>query len=84
MEVSPIAESRYFTRIQAALSKYSVWAVGGCKSWYKSESGGHITANWPWSLTRFWWETRRVAWGDFMKGKISGENTTERKLEAKL
>ncbi|KAJ3034960.1 hypothetical protein HDV00_004501 [Rhizophlyctis rosea] len=63
VEVTEEAESKYFEGIQEVL-KDSVWAKGGCSSWYMN-SQGQVTVLWPWTVSKFWWVTRRVNWGDF-------------------
>jgi cation diffusion facilitator CzcD-associated flavoprotein CzcO len=43
--------------------KRTVWATGGCTSWYQSRSG-RITTLWPGSAIAFRWQTRRFRLDD--------------------
>jgi len=51
-----VADS-YNERLQDRM-KRTVWATGGCTSWYQSR-GGRITTLWPGSTLGFRWLTRR-------------------------
>jgi cation diffusion facilitator CzcD-associated flavoprotein CzcO len=51
------AQTNSYSSMQSAL-KNTVWAKGGCKSWYQS-ADGHIDTLWPGSTTAYWWRTRR-------------------------
>jgi cation diffusion facilitator CzcD-associated flavoprotein CzcO len=57
VEVRASAQSAYNDRIQARLAK-SVWATGGCVSWYTTRSGKNTTL-WPGFTFEFRMKTRR-------------------------
>jgi cation diffusion facilitator CzcD-associated flavoprotein CzcO len=63
LEVSPEATARFNRALQKELAA-TVWTTG-CGNWYGD--GGHITANWSSSTLRYWCETRRVDFGDFLE-----------------
>lgn len=42
----------------------TVWATGGCTSWYQTRDG-RITTLWPGSTLEFRRRTRRIRWADF-------------------
>ena len=42
----------------------TVWATGGCTSWYQTRSG-KITTLWPGSTWEFWWRTRQFKLADY-------------------
>ncbi|MGB1700275.1 MAG: flavin-containing monooxygenase, partial [Nannocystaceae bacterium] len=55
---------RAYAHLQQRLSK-SVWATGGCRSWYRNEAG-EIIALWPGHTYEYWWKTRRPNLSDYM------------------
>jgi cation diffusion facilitator CzcD-associated flavoprotein CzcO len=63
LEALPGVTARYNRQVQARLAG-SVWTTG-CGSWYGD--GQKITANWYGSTIRYWRETRRVRFGDFVE-----------------
>lgn len=63
LEVSREATERFNRRVRNDLSR-TVWTAG-CSNWYGE--GSHITANWGGSTLRYWRETRRVEFGDFIE-----------------
>jgi cation diffusion facilitator CzcD-associated flavoprotein CzcO len=63
LEVAPQAAARYNAGLRRELAG-SVWATG-CGNWYGD--GGRITANWPGSTVRYWYETCRVDFRDFLE-----------------
>jgi cation diffusion facilitator CzcD-associated flavoprotein CzcO len=54
VEVSPQAEDDYMTFVRAEVGR-TVWAQGGCTSWYQDDKG-ESTAMWPRSM----WSYRRL------------------------
>ena len=58
MGVSAAAEKRYNEQIQAALGE-TVWAKGGCNSWYMREDG-RIATLYPYNARRWKRQMRRV------------------------
>jgi cation diffusion facilitator CzcD-associated flavoprotein CzcO len=69
LEISPEAAARYNRGLQKELAG-SVW-VTGCGNWYGE--GDRITANWPGSTIRYWRETRRVDFRDFLEHRTATE-----------
>ncbi len=57
MDVKPEVQSAFTADIQERM-KNTVWATGGCQSWYKSEDGTNVTL-WPGFCTEYWLKTRR-------------------------
>ncbi|MGL4573996.1 MAG: flavin-containing monooxygenase [Burkholderiaceae bacterium] len=57
-EVSAQAHDAYNAEIQRRLAR-TVWATGGCNSWYQSKSG-RITTLWPGSTLEFRRRTRKL------------------------
>ncbi|KAJ3284443.1 hypothetical protein HK104_009955 [Borealophlyctis nickersoniae] len=55
VEITHSAEVADAERIQKGLEP-TVWQSGGCGSWYK-DANGRNNSLWPWSVTRYWWET---------------------------
>lgn len=46
LEVKPEAEEAYVVDI-AAGTRQTVWALGGCNSWYIDQRSGRLTISWP-------------------------------------
>jgi cation diffusion facilitator CzcD-associated flavoprotein CzcO len=63
LDVKPQALARYNDHVQRKLTR-TVWATGGCQSWYRSASG-RITTLWPDFTFVFRRRTRSVALGDY-------------------
>jgi cation diffusion facilitator CzcD-associated flavoprotein CzcO len=63
LEVSADATARFNRALHKELAG-TVWTTG-CGNWYGE--GSHITANWSASTVRYWRETRRVNFGDFLE-----------------
>lgn len=63
LEVKPGAMAGYNRGLQKELTG-TVWATG-CGNWYGE--GKHITANWPGSTVRYWRETCRADFRDFLE-----------------
>jgi hypothetical protein len=63
MEVTPMAQSRFFEMLQSQLAK-TVWADPSCHSWYKNDKG-EITQNWGDSCTAYAKAVQDVVWGDY-------------------
>jgi cation diffusion facilitator CzcD-associated flavoprotein CzcO len=57
------AQDRYNAELAQRLQR-TVWATGGCTSWYRRHDG-RITTLWPGSTLEFRRRTRRVAERDF-------------------
>jgi cation diffusion facilitator CzcD-associated flavoprotein CzcO len=57
LELRPEAQARSYHRTQRRLQS-TVWATGGCSSWYQNNHG-RIDAMWPWSTATYWRRTRR-------------------------
>ena len=62
VEVKPEAEDKYTTMIHSEMKK-TVWAKGGCHSWYQSKSG-HVIAMFPGFSFSYRNLTRHVKWDD--------------------
>ncbi|MGH7896341.1 MAG: flavin-containing monooxygenase, partial [Candidatus Binatia bacterium] len=54
-------QTRFNRRVQAKL-RHSVWS-SGCQSWYLKD--GHNATLWPSFTFAYWWQTRRLALGDY-------------------
>ncbi|GAA4167717.1 NAD(P)/FAD-dependent oxidoreductase [Gryllotalpicola koreensis] len=52
LEVTAEAESAYSAEIDR-LAAGTVWVQGGCSSWYRDESSGHLTLLWPAPVAEF-------------------------------
>jgi cation diffusion facilitator CzcD-associated flavoprotein CzcO len=65
-EVSMHAHDAYNAEIQRRLAR-TVWATGGCNSWYQSRSG-RITTLWPGSTLEFRRRTRKMNPAHFVFG----------------
>ncbi len=46
LEITPEAEARFVTEVDAASAK-TVWIEGGCQSWYVDPRSGRLTLTWP-------------------------------------
>jgi len=58
------SRQRAFTdRLQAKMQG-SVWASGGCRSWYMTADGYNGTL-WPYFTFQYWWQTRRLSLADY-------------------
>jgi cation diffusion facilitator CzcD-associated flavoprotein CzcO len=57
LDLRPEAQARSYARTQERLAS-TVWATGGCDSWYRNNHG-RIDAMWPWSTATYWRRTRR-------------------------
>ena len=69
-EVRAEVQQRYNAELQQRLAR-SVWATGGCSSWYQMHRPGHegrITTLWPGSTLEFRRRTRRFAAADYAFG----------------
>lgn len=63
LEVRPGAERRFLGGVRERYDR-TVWAVGGCRSWYQSGSPAG-TVLWPDSTLMYRWRLRAVRRGDF-------------------
>jgi cation diffusion facilitator CzcD-associated flavoprotein CzcO len=67
-EVRAEVQSGYNIELQRRLAR-SVWATGGCSSWYQMKRPGHagrISTLWPGSTLEFRRRTRRFAADDYV------------------
>ncbi|OON81147.1 SidA/IucD/PvdA family monooxygenase [Streptomyces tsukubensis] len=64
LEVRPSAERAFRTAIRKRYDR-TVWATGGCTSWYESNSAAG-TVLWPDSTWAYRWRLRRVRRGDYV------------------
>lgn len=64
VEVRPDAQERYNRRLHERLGG-TIWATGGCSSWYRHRSG-RITSLWPGFTFEFWLRTRRPVLADYV------------------
>ncbi|KAK2753936.1 hypothetical protein FQN54_007295 [Arachnomyces sp. PD_36] len=62
-EVKESAQRHWTDDIQSAL-RDSVWASGGCKSWYRTENGWNATV-YPYSQLHFAWRCMFPTWSDW-------------------
>lgn len=58
LEIDPLAARRSYERVQERMDR-TVWASGGCSSWYQNRAGGGIDAMWPGTTVDYWRRTRR-------------------------
>jgi cation diffusion facilitator CzcD-associated flavoprotein CzcO len=63
LAVAPEAMARFNTRLRGDLAR-TVWTAG-CNNWYGQD--GRITANWGGPTLRYWRQTRRVDFRDFIE-----------------
>jgi 4-hydroxyacetophenone monooxygenase len=54
---------RYNAGIDAANARMA-WGISKAPTWYRNEKG-QVTQNWPYTLTRYWMETKRANPGDY-------------------
>jgi hypothetical protein len=59
LEVTAAAEAAYSAEIER-LAARTVWARGGCSSWYRDEESGRLTLLWPARVAEF-----RARYGTF-------------------
>jgi hypothetical protein len=59
----PAAQDRFNQEMRDRLRR-TIWATGGCTSWYQTHDG-RITTLWPGSTLEFRRRTRRVHLADF-------------------
>ncbi|KAI8061412.1 putative flavoprotein [Gongronella butleri] len=59
MEPTEKAQEVYTSKVMQDL-KHSVWASGGCNSWYRSSADGNIYSLWSGTVTSFWYELRQA------------------------
>jgi cation diffusion facilitator CzcD-associated flavoprotein CzcO len=62
-EVRESAQAAHYAEVQAQMKK-TVWASGGCKSYYQA-ADGRIDTLWPDYTWRYWLKTRRFKPEDF-------------------
>ena len=63
VDAKPDVTERFNAELQRRM-RGSVWAAGGCTSWYQTR-GGHITTLWPGSSLEFRLRTRRFRLADY-------------------
>jgi cyclohexanone monooxygenase len=61
--VRPEAEQRFLEDVRKRFSR-TVWAIGGCRSWYQNSSPSG-TLLWPDSTYRYRWQLRSLRRRDF-------------------
>ncbi len=66
LEVRPEVQARFNDAVQRRLAR-TVWATGGCQSWYQSRTG-RITTLWPGSTVELYLRTRRLRLRDYLVG----------------
>jgi cation diffusion facilitator CzcD-associated flavoprotein CzcO len=71
LSVKPEVQQAFNDDLQRNLAS-TVWARGGCRSWYTTEDGKNITL-WPWSTWRYWLRTRRPDPRAYVIGKATGQ-----------
>lgn len=54
-----------FMQHKEAFMPSTVWADGGCRSWYKDNRSGKVTAVWPGSSLHYMEALSEVRWDDF-------------------
>lgn len=64
LTVKPEAEAAFNDHVQAQL-KNMVWNAGGCSSWYLDENGKNNTL-WPGFTWKYWLETRKPNFSDYV------------------
>ncbi|MBU9276109.1 flavin-containing monooxygenase [Burkholderia gladioli] len=64
IEVRPLVEAEYNTRLQQRL-KRAIWSTGGCKSWYLDPRTGKNTTLWPGFTWRFRQATAQFSIADY-------------------
>lgn len=62
IEPRPDSAARFDAAMQRGL-KDTIWQAG-CKSWYQDQNG-KITTLWPHSTVRYWWDMRKVRFGEY-------------------
>jgi len=62
IEPRPDAAARFDAAMQRGLAG-TIWQAG-CKSWYQDQNG-KITTLWPHSTVRYWWDMRKVRFGEY-------------------
>jgi len=65
IEPSPSAQAAFATEMDDGLAG-TVWAQGGCKSWYQ-DSTGRLSTLWPGATWRYWLRTRRLRTEDYAR-----------------
>jgi cation diffusion facilitator CzcD-associated flavoprotein CzcO len=63
VDVKPQAFARYNDDVQSRMQR-TVWATGGCRSWYRSASG-RVTILWPGFTFEFRRRTRQIVLDDY-------------------
>ncbi|MEN3975884.1 NAD(P)/FAD-dependent oxidoreductase [Emcibacter sp. SYSU 3D8] len=62
IEPRPEAAAHFDAAMQRGLAG-TIWQAG-CNSWYQDQNG-KITTLWPHSTLRYWWEMRKVRFGEY-------------------
>ncbi|MBF4163985.1 NAD(P)/FAD-dependent oxidoreductase [Nocardioides sp. CBS4Y-1] len=73
-DVRPEAERRFDDETQSRLAT-STWAT--CESWYRDDSVGRITTNWPGTVREYQRRTARVYWNDLAWRSARPETSPE-------
>ena len=78
VEVKRRVQDAYNRRLQARLPR-TVWASGGCLSWYYTRSGKNTTL-WPGFTFEFRWRTRRFDVESYLQTRIRSQAERERRV----
>src|SRR5262249_30520171 len=65
MEVRRAVQEAFVEQIYDRLKK-TVWAAGGCHSWYQDQHTGEVTTIWPGSVIAYKQRTRAVTPSDYL------------------
>jgi cation diffusion facilitator CzcD-associated flavoprotein CzcO len=69
IEPVPQAQRRYADRVDAKMAS-TIWAVGGCRSWYL-DANGHNSTIWPGFATTFRLRLRRFRAADYRPAPVA-------------
>jgi len=64
LDVKPSVQQAFADELERRMTQ-TVWAAGGCKSWYQDGVTGRNRVLWPGFSLDYWWRTRRAALADF-------------------
>ncbi len=73
MDVRPAVQDAFDAELQRKLGT-TVWATGGCHSWYQADDGRVVL--WPGFTFDYWRRTRRVDLADYELAPVSGIATS--------
>jgi cation diffusion facilitator CzcD-associated flavoprotein CzcO len=72
IDVKPEAQAEFNAAVYEQM-KHTVWANGGCDSWYKDPRG--IPILWPWTPRKFRRDLARPNWEDFKLRHVATKST---------